>query len=160
MMKSAAFVLPALVLAALPVAAQSQTAKPAQAAKPARAAAASPAAAAPGVPGPNFKIDDLGCTVRLSYFKNISVKRASDPAVSPELQAQARNGAIQSDIALTYYLGRLSLAAADPYRAQRGAAIFAAMKTASPQQNAAETQVCGSNAMAQSRAAIETLTVK
>lgn len=147
MKKSAALVLSALALGALPTGTHAQTAKP---------AVASPPAAV----GPGFKIDDLGCTVRMSFYRNLSLNIAGDKAKPAEQQAQARNSAILADIALNYYLGRLSLAAADPYRAQRGEAIFKTMKAATPQQNSAETQACGQNAQAQTKVLMDTLKVK
>lgn len=140
MKKFAALALVATALSALPGAAQSQTAKP-----------------APAAQNPPIQIDDLGCVVRLSNVRNLLLKRASDPASTAEVKAKSTASAFATDRALAYYLGRLSMAANDPYRGKRGEAIFNAMKSASRDRQAAENLACFNNGEQQIKAMSDTL---
>lgn len=148
MNKFAALALAAAALSALPGAAQSQTAGPAP------KAAAAPAAQA--AQQPVVRIDDLGCVVRTSLQKQISKAESDDPKVAPERRQQAERIAAAADRALAYFLGRVSMGANDPYRPQRGEAIFKAMKAAPRQQVVNETAACLNHADTQLRAMLTT----
>ncbi len=151
MKKFAALALVATALSALPGAAQSQTARPAPKTTPAPAAPTAPAAQKTAV-----QIDDLGCVVRTSLQKQASKAEAADPKVTPERRAQAERIAASADRSLSYYLGRVSMLSNDPYRPQRGEAIFKAMKAAPRQQVVNETAACLNFAETQLRNTLST----
>ena len=144
MNKFAALALAATALSALPGAAQSQTAKPAA------SATTAPAAQKP------VQIDDLSCVVRTSLQKQLSKAEADDAKATPDRRQQAEKIAAAADRALAYYLGRVSMGANDPYRPQRGEAIFNALKKAPRQQAAAETAACLNHADSQLRTVLST----
>ena len=136
---------------ALALAATALIAQPAMAQSP--GAKAAPLAA----PAPTFKIEDLGCTIRLSMTRNLLMKRAADPAHTPEQRTRLSGSTIAADRALAYYFGRLSMGANDPYRGRRGEAIFNAMKAAPRDKTAGESLACMTNADNQLKALQDTL---
>ena len=144
MNKFAALALAATALSALPGAAQSQTARPAA------TAAATPAAQKP------VQIDDLSCVVRTSLQKQLSKAEAEDTKATPERRQQAERIVVAADRALAYFLGRVSMGANDPYRSQRGEAIFNALKKAPRQQVGLETAACLNHADTQLRSVLST----
>lgn len=113
-----------------------------------------------GIPAAGFKTDELGCLVRLNMFRQTSQSRLADQSLTTDQRKEAYNNVIFSDGAMSFYAGRLSMGANDPYRSQRAQAVLNALKAAPGPQTNAEVSACLLNARDQLKAVLTTLNPK